>query len=160
MTILWREVDSLLAGGILAAAIYIVAALAGMPVNLDLVAKTINRFLGVSAPLFAIAGMVLLWIAGALVTEMLGLGGENRKWSGIAAVLFYLENAAPFVGLLECFISIVKALLAYADAGGTAPAQAILISNIAIALGASAAGCFVALCAHSLRAVVIHRMEG
>jgi hypothetical protein len=159
MTPVWREIDTLLAGAILAATLYIVGALAGMPVNLDLAAKTINRFLGFSAPLFAAAACVLLWTTGALIVEMLGLGGENRKWTGVAAVLNYIENAAPFVGLLECFVSIVKALLAYADAGGSASAQAILIANIAVALGASAAGCFVALGAHSLKAVIVHRME-
>jgi hypothetical protein len=159
MTVVWREIDTLLAGAILAAALYIVVALVGMPVNFDQAAKAINRFLGFSAPLFAAAGVVLLWSAGALIVEMLGLGGERRAWTGVAAVLNYIENAAPFVGLLECFVSIVKALLAYADAGGSAAAQAILIANIAVALGASAAGCFVALGAHSLKAVIVHRME-
>ena len=62
-------------------------------------------------------------------------------------------------GLLECFISIVKALLAYSDAGAGAAAQSILIANIAVALGASAVGCFVALIAHSLKAVLNHRMS-
>ena len=54
--------------------------------------------------------------------------------------------------------AIVKALLAYSEAGASAAAQSILIANIAVALGASAAGCFVALCAHSLKAMIAQRM--
>jgi hypothetical protein len=97
-------------------------------------------------------------IAVALIVELAGLTDIRRRWDGIVAALFYLENAAPFVGLLECFLSIVKALMAYSDAGASASAQSVLIANIAVALGASAVGCFVALVAHSLKALLVHRM--
>lgn len=152
-----REVDTLLVGGILAVALYLVFAIAGMRIDAGTAHDALGRFLGVSAPLFGAAAAFLLWVAGALLVEILGLAPTPRRWSGIAAALFYVENAAPFVGLLECFVSIVKALLAYSAAGGSAEAQSALISNIALALGASAVGCFVALCAHSLKAVVVHR---
>jgi hypothetical protein len=153
-----REVDSLMVGGIMAVGIYLVAGMSGLPFDVQSLSATAGKFLGVSAPLFAAAGLFLLWVCGALIVELAGLTDTKRRWSGIAAALFYLENAAPFVGLLECFISIVKALLAYSDAGASAASQSVLIANIAVALGASAVGCFVALIAHSLKAVLSHRM--
>jgi hypothetical protein len=159
LAILLREIDSALVGGIVAAVLYFALAQAGMRPDPEAVRAALGRFLGVSAPLFGAAAAFLLWVSGALLVETLSLAEAPRRWTGIAAALFYVENAAPFVGLLECFVSIVKALLAYSAAGGTTAAQTVLISNIAVALGASAAGCFVALCAHSLKAVVVHRAE-
>lgn len=159
LAVLHREVDTLLVGGIVAVALYFASALAGMRPDPETVRTALGRFLGVSAPLFGAAAGFLLWVTGALLMETMGFATTSRRWAGIAAAIFYVENAAPFVGLLECFVSIVKALLAYSAAGGAVAAQPVLISNIAIALGASAVGCFVALCAHSLKAVVVHREE-
>lgn len=153
-----REIDSLMVGGIMAVGIYLAVGMAGLEFDMHSLSALAGKFLGVSAPLFAAAGLFLLWVCGALIVEVAGLTDKRRQWSGVAAALFYLENAAPFVGLLECFLSIVKALLAYSDAGASAAAQSILIANIAIALGASAVGCLVALIAHSLKAVLSHRM--
>lgn len=151
-----REIDSLMVGGIVAVGGYLALAVAGVP-DLPSVTAMAAKFLGVSAPLFAAAGVFLLWVAGALIVEVTGLSDVRRRWAGIAGALFYVENAAPFVGLLECFLSIVKALLAYSAAGASAAAQSVLIANIAVALGASAVGCFVALIAHSLKAVITQR---
>lgn len=153
-----REIDSLMVGGIMAVGIYLAIGMTWLEFDVSSLSAMAGRFLGVSAPLFAAAGVFLLWVCGALVVEIAGLTEAKRRWSGVAAALFYLENAAPFVGLLECFISIVKALLAYSDAGASAASQSVLIANIAVALGASAVGCFVALIAHSLKAVLTHRM--
>lgn len=153
-----REIDSIMVGGIMAVGVYLAVGMTGLEFDVHSLAALAGKFLGVSAPLFAVAGLFLLWVCGALIVELAGLSDVQRKWEGISAALFYLENAAPFVGLLECFISIVRALLAYSDAGASAAAQSVLIANIAIALGASAAGCFVALIAHSLKAVLSHRM--
>jgi hypothetical protein len=157
MTVSRREIDSVVVGGIVAVGAYVAVAMTGT-VDFDVITATARKFLGVSAPLFAAAGLFLLWVIGALIVETAGLSTVRRRWGGVAAALFYLENAAPFVGLLECFLSIVKALLAYSEAGASAAAQSVLIANIAVALGASAGGCFVALCAHSLKAVLAHRM--
>ena len=157
VTITRREVDSAVVGGIVAVTGYLGFALAGAG-DVETIRAVAAKFLGVSAPLFAVAGIFLLWVTGALIVEVAGLSLARRRWDGIASALFYLENAAPFVGLLECFLSIVKALLAYSEAGASAAAQSILIANIAVALGASAAGCFVALCAHSLKAMIAQRM--
>jgi biopolymer transport protein ExbB/TolQ len=154
-----REIDTIMVGGIMAVGIYLALGLTGLGLDAGSLSAMAGRFLGVSAPLFAAALAFLLWVCGALTVELAGLTDVRRRWDGIAAALFYLENAAPFVGLLECFISIVKALLAYSDAGASAAAQSILIANIAVALGASAVGCFVALIAHSLKAVITHRMS-
>lgn len=151
-----REIDSLMVGGIVAVCGYLALIATGVA-DVESVAALAGKFLGVSAPLFAAAGVFLLWVAGALIVEVTGLTGVRRRWAGIANALFYVENAAPFVGLLECFLSIVKALLAYAAAGASAAAQSVLIANIAVALGASAVGCFVALIAHSLKAVITQR---
>jgi len=159
VAVIHRELNSTLVGGIVVAAIYLALAQTGLRLDPDGLRSVLGRFLGVSAPLFGAAGAFLLWVTGALLVETLGLAEAPRRWTGIAAALFYVENAAPFVGLLECFVSIVRALLAYSEAGGTTAAQSALISNIAIALGASAVGCFVALCAHSLKAVIVHRAE-
>ncbi len=153
-----REIDSLMVGGIMAVGVYLAAGMTGLEFDMQNLSTMAGRFLGVSAPLFAAAALFLLWVCGALIVELAGLTETKRRWSGVAAALFYLENAAPFVGLLECFISIVKALLAYSDAGANAASQSILIANIAVALGASAVGCFVALIAHSLKALLTHRM--
>ncbi|MGE4063085.1 MAG: MotA/TolQ/ExbB proton channel family protein [Rhodospirillaceae bacterium] len=153
-----REIDSVMVGGIMAVGVYLALGVTGLDLDAGSLSALAGKFLGISAPLFAAAGAFLLWVCGALVVELAGLTDARRRWDGIAAALFYLENAAPFVGLLECFISIVKALLAYADAGASAAAQSVLIANIAVALGASAVGCFVALIAHSLKAVLNHRM--
>lgn len=153
-----REIDSLMVGGIMALGVYLAAGMTGLEFDMQSLSAMAGKFLGVSAPLFAAAGLFLLWVCGALIVEIAGLTDTKRRWSGVAAALFYLENAAPFVGLLECFISIVKALLAYSDAGASAASQSVLIANIAVALGASAVGCFVALIAHSLKAVLTHRM--
>lgn len=153
-----REVDSIMVGGIMAVGVYLAVGMAGLEMDVHALAALAGKFLGVSAPLFAAAGVFLLWVCGALVVEIAGLTDIRRAWGGISSALFYLENAAPFVGLLECFISIVKALLAYSDAGASAAAQSVLIANIAVALGASAVGCFVALIAHSLKALLAHRM--
>jgi hypothetical protein len=154
-----REIDSIMVGGIMAVGVYLALGLTGLDLDAGSLSAMAGKFLGVSAPLFAAAGVFLLWVCGALIVETAGLTDMRRRWDGIAAALFYLENAAPFVGLLECFISIVQALLAYSDAGASAAAQSILIANIAVALGASAVGCFVALIAHSLKAVLTHRMS-
>ena len=154
-----REIDSLMVGGIMAVGAYLALGLTGLGLDASSLSAMAGKFLGVSAPLFAAAGIFLLWVCGALVVELAGLTDARRRWSGVAAALFYLENAAPFVGLLECFLSIVQALLAYSDAGANAASQSILIANIAVALGASAVGCFVALIAHSLKAVLTHRMS-
>jgi hypothetical protein len=157
MTVSRREIDSVVVGGIVAVGGYLAVAMSGV-VDMAVIAATAHKFLGVSAPLFAAAGVFLLWVIGALIVEVSGISSVRRRWDSVAAALFYLENAAPFVGLLECFLSIVKALLAYSEAGVSAAAQSVLIANIAVALGASAVGCFVALCAHSLKAVLAHRM--
>lgn len=153
-----REIDSAVVGGIIAVGGYLALVMTGAG-DLDSIAAMAAKFLGVSAPLFAAAGAFLLWVAGALIVEVTGLSDARRRWAGIASALFYLENAAPFVGLLECFMSIVKALLAYSAAGASAAAQSVLIANIAVALGASAVGCFVALIAHSLKAVIAQRQS-
>jgi len=153
-----REIDSLMLGAIVGVGGYLALAMTGVADATTIVAIG-KKFLGVSAPLFAVAGIFLLWVVGALIVEVVGLTNMRRRWDGVAAALFYLENAAPFVGLLECFISIVKALLAYSESGVNAAAQSVLIANIAVALGASAAGCFVALCAHSLKAMIGNRTE-
>ena len=157
MTLSRREIDSVMVGGIVAVGGYLAVAMAGVA-DFATVSAMARKFLGVSAPLFAIAGVFLLWVIGALIVDVAGLSSARRRWTGIASALFYLENAAPFVGLLECFLSIVKALLAYSEAGASAAAQSVLIANIAVALGASAVGCFVALCAHSLKAIIAQRM--
>jgi hypothetical protein len=154
-----READTLMVGAIVGVGAYLLIAL-GADLTTDTVLATVRKFLGISAPLFALALGFLLWVVGALIVEISGLSDMRRNWRGIDAALFYLENAAPFVGLLECFISIVKALLAYSAAGINVSAQSVLIANIAVALGASAAGCFVALFAHSMKALLAHRMDG
>lgn len=159
LQILRREVDTILVAAILAVGGYLVARAAGLWAGAGTASPGMGRFLGPSAPAFGAAGLLLLWVTGALAVELSGITQICRQWGAIAAALFYVENAAPFVGLLECFISIVKALLAYSAAGGSARAQPELIANIAIALGASAIGCFVALCAHSLKAVVAYRLR-
>jgi len=153
-----REMDSVMIAVIVAVAVYIGVGMTWVAFDLDTAGALASKFLGVSAPLFAAAGAFLLWVVGALIVELAGLTDIRRRWDGIVAALFYLENAAPFVGLLECFLSIVKALMAYSDAGASASAQSVLIANIAVALGASAVGCFVALVAHSLKALLVHRM--
>lgn len=158
-TVFRREADAAMIGAIVAVGGYLVVGAAGVELSTDVAFATIQKFLGASAPLFGAAAAFLLWVVGALIVEVGGLTETRRNWRGIDAALFYLENAAPFVGLLECFLSIVKALLAYAAAGVSVTAQSVLISNIAVALGASAAGCFVALFAHSLKAVLAHRMS-
>ena len=158
MTVSRREIDSVMVGAIVAVGGYLAVAATGAA-DATLISATAHKFLGVSAPLFVAAGLFLLWVVGALIVEVAGLTDIPRRWANVSAALFYLENAAPFVGLLECFLSIVKALLAYSDAGASAVAQSILIANIAVALGASAMGCFVALCAHSLKALLSHRMN-
>lgn len=159
LTISRREIDSVVIGVIAAVGCYLSVRMTGFNPDFGTVQAMSAKFLGMSAPLFAAAGIFLLWVIGALVVEIGGLTDVRRRWDGVAAALFYLENAAPFVGLLECFISIVKALLAYSEAGASAAAQSVLISNIAVALCASAVGCFVALLAHSLKAVLTHRMS-
>jgi hypothetical protein len=158
-TMVRREADTGLGAAIFAVAVYLLITDLGLGFDGATVLATVQKFLGPSAPLFAGATAFLLWVVAALVVEITGMTRLRRGWRGIDAALFYLENAAPFVGLLECFISIVKALLGYAAAGVSQTAQSLLISNIAIALGASAAGCFVALFAHSLRAILAHRTE-
>lgn len=160
LPVLWREMDTVLLVAILAVGIYLVCAVAGIRVDFVSARAAIGKFLGFSAPVFIAAIAFLAWVAGALAIEVLGFTSALRSWSGIAAMLFYVENVAPFVGLLECFISIVRALLAYSELGASAQAQSVLIANIAVALGASAVGCFVALLAHSLKAVVDYRREG
>jgi hypothetical protein len=156
--VIWREVDTLLCAIILLLVSYLGALAGGIRFDpIDAMRKA-AEFLGYTAPVFSLAGFFLLWVAGALMLEITGLAPVRRRWNGIAAALYYVENAAPFVGLLECFISIVKALLAYSAAGATAQAQSAMIASIAVALGASAAGCFVALCGHSFRALVVHRI--
>jgi hypothetical protein len=159
VTISRREIDSAMMGGIVAVGAYLGISMTGVDFDPSTAAAMASKFLGVSAPLFAAAGVFLLWVVGALIVEIAGLSDIRRRWDGVSAALFYLENAAPFVGLLECFISIVNALLAYAAAGASAAAQSVLIANIAVALGASAVGCFIALCAHSLKAALAHRIE-
>jgi hypothetical protein len=158
VTISRREIDSAMVGAIVGVGGY-VAMSASMGFDAAAASAMAGKFLGMSAPLFAVALVFLLWVVGALIVEISGLTDVRRRWDGVAAALYYVENAAPFVGLLECFISIVKALLAYSEAGGSAAAQSVLIANIAVALVASAVGCFVALCAHSLKAVIAHRTE-
>lgn len=158
VTVSRREIDTALIGAIVGVGGFVVLS---MSLGFDVVAAQAmaGKFLGLSAPLFAAAVLFLLWVAGALIVEIAGLTDLRRRWGGIGSALYYIENAAPFVGLLECFISIVKALLAYSEAGGSAAAQSVLIANIAVALGASAVGCFVALCAHSLKAVISGREQ-
>lgn len=155
---IWREVDTLLCALILLLGVYLASLAGGLRMDIPELAKRASEFLGFTAPVFLVAGLFLAWVAGALLLDLTGFAPRGRRWTGIAGGLYYVENAAPFVGLLECFISIVKALLAYSAAGATAQAQSAMIASIAVALGASAAGCFVALCAHSLRMLAAARV--
>lgn len=154
-----READTIMVAAIIVVGVYLLVAALGGETRADVVLPMMQKFLGVSAPLFASAIAFLLWVVGAVIVEIAKLTDIRRGWRGIDAALFYLENAAPFVGLLECFLSIVKALLAYSAAVINVTAQSMLIANIAVALGASAAGCFVALFAHSLKALLAHRID-
>jgi hypothetical protein len=156
--LLWRELDTILIVTILILGGWVVAGWSGGLPSLPELARWASEFLGFTAPIFFAAAIFLVWVIGALLLDMSGLSPARRRWRGIAGGLFYVENAAPFVGLLECFISIVKALLAYSAAGATPQAQSAMIASIAVALGASAAGCFVALCAHSLRMIAAGRV--
>jgi hypothetical protein len=155
--VFWRELDTLIAAVILLLAGWLAALSLGLQVDVVEMLRRAREFLGFTAPLFFVATLFLVWTAGALLLEVSGLAPATRRWGRIAGALYYVENAAPFVGLLECFISIVTALLAYSSAGATAQAQSAMIASIAVALGASAAGCFVALCANSLRTLVAGR---
>ena len=156
----WREIDTILCAIIFLALVWLAAFASGVHANpLDLLRRS-SEFLGFTAPVFLVAGAFIVWVSGAIALDLSGFAPVGRRWSGIAGGLYYVENAAPFVGLLECFISIVTALLAYSAAGATVQAQSAMIASIAVALGASAAGCFVALCAHSLRTLVMTRMIG
>jgi hypothetical protein len=152
-----REIDTVITTAILTVAVYLTLLLLGVKVSPLTAAQKASEFLGATGPVFLVAALFLAWVAGALAVEVLGLSTVPRHWAPLAAALFYVENAAPFVGLLECFISIVSALLAYSAAGAGPQAQSAMLANIAIALGASAAGCFIALCAHSLKALVVYR---
>ena len=154
----WREVDTLLCAVILLLGIYLAAVISGLRIEVPEIVKGAREFLGFTAPVFLAAGLFIAWVAGALLLDLTGLSPAGRRWNGIYGGLYYVENAAPFVGLLECFISIVQALLAYSAAGATPQAQSAMIASIAVALGASAAGCFVALCANSLRMLVNGRI--
>ena len=156
--ILWREIDTLLCAIILLLGLYLGSIMGGLSADLPELARNASKFLGFTAPVFLVAGLFLAWVTGALMVDLSGFAPRGRRWTGIAGGLYYIENAAPFVGLLECFISIVKALLAYSSAGATPQAQSAMIAGIAVALGASAAGCFVALCGHSLRTLVVSRI--
>ena len=156
---LWREIDTLLCTIILLLAAYLASLAAGARLDPGDTLRRAAEFLGFTAPVFFLAAAFLAWATGALLLELTGMSPLQRRWTTIAGTLFYVENAAPFVGLLECFISIVKALLAYSAAGATPQGQSAMIASIAIALGASAAGCFVALCAHSLKTIVLHRLR-
>ncbi len=156
---IWREVDTLLCVAILALLAWLAALAAGVRADPLALAGRASEFLGFTAPFFLAAFAFILWVTGALALDLSGFSPAARRWRGISNGLFYVENAAPFVGLLECFVSIVTALLAYSAAGATAQAQSAMIASIAVALGASAAGCFVALCAHSLRALIAGRND-
>jgi hypothetical protein len=156
--LLWRELDTLLIAVILCLGGVLVAGWGGGLPPLSDLARRASEFLGFTAPIFLAAALFLVWVVSALLLDISGMSPAPRRWRGIAGGLYYVENAAPFVGLLECFISIVKALLAYSAAGATAQAQSAMIASIAVALGASAAGCFVALCAHSLRTIAAGRI--
>jgi hypothetical protein len=158
-TVARREADTAIGAAILAVGLYLLATDFGIDFDAAAALATVHKFLGASAPLFALAALFLHWVVTALILEITGLTEIRRRWRSIEAALFYLETAAPFVGLLECFLSIVKALLAYAAAGVSVTAQSVLIANIAVALGASASGCFVALFAHSLKALLTHRID-
>jgi hypothetical protein len=155
---IWREVDTLLCALILLLGIYLAAVMGGLRSDVPELVKVAREFLGFTAPVFLAAGLFIAWVSGALMLDVTGFSPAVRRWNRIAGGLYYVENAAPFVGLLECFISIVKALLAYSAAGATPQAQSAMIASIAVALGASAAGCFVALCANSLRTIVNSRI--
>ena len=155
-----REVDTLVVTAMLAVGVYLALSAIGVQIDPHTTSRKAAEFLGVTGPVFLIAGAFLAWVAGALVVEMFSLTAAPRNRAPLAAALFYVENAAPFVGLLECFISIVSALLAYSAAAAGPQAQSAMIANIAVALGASAAGCFIALCAHSLKTVVMYRDGG
>lgn len=152
-----REIDTAVVAAILTVGAYLALLLLGMTLSPLMTARKAAEFLGAAGPVFLVAAAFLAWVAGALAVEVLGFSPLPRQWAPLAAILFYVENAAPFVGLLECFISIVSALLAYSAAGAGPQAQSAMLANIAIALGASAAGCFIALCAHSLKALVVYR---
>src|SRR3954466_12694126 len=94
-----READSMMVGAIVALGGYLAVTGTGVA-DAATLTTTVGKFLGVSAPLFALALAFLLWVMGALIVEVAGLSDVRRRWDGIAAALFYLENAAPFVGLL------------------------------------------------------------
>lgn len=119
----------------------------------------VERFLGISIPLFGAALAFLIWVLAALVGDIAGLT-EPRAWNSVARALAYLERVLPYAALTFCFVEIIEGLLAYAAAKGGAEAQPNLIAAVAVALVASAAGSAGALVAHSLRSLVVRRSEG
>jgi hypothetical protein len=143
-----REIDTLLVFAITVAGLK----LAGLPID----PATFTRFLGMTSFLFLGALASLGWVAAAIVTDWLWTT-TPRSWTGIAAFLLYMENASPYFGLIACFLSIIRALREYSTAGATATAQAELTGEIGTALGATVAGCIIALVAYSFRSIVVHR---
>src|SRR4051812_694667 len=79
-----REIDSAMVGAIIAVGGYLAVAATGL-VDTATASAMARKFLGVSAPLFAAAGLFLLWVVGALVVELAGLTDVRRRWDGIAA---------------------------------------------------------------------------
>jgi hypothetical protein len=155
-----REVDTAVIGAILLAAAYLaMISLAPAMLAHNLLALS-WQWLGLAAPLFGAAALFLTWVVAAWLAEVLGLTHLSRHWNRIVVACLYISESAPYVALIECFLSIIGALIAYSAAGATAQAQSAMIAQVAVALAASATGCGIAFVAFSLATLVSHRAGG
>lgn len=151
-----REVDTLLIGGLILAAAVLLAGSVFGSIDLDLIRHVAWHYLGWTAPIFASGACFLLWTAAALVTEWLGIG-PPRNWTAVASGCTYAVEIFPYLSLVATFVSIIRALQAYAVAGPTLAAQATMIEHVAIGLGTSAAGCAAAFLAYTLNWLIGRR---
>lgn len=155
-----RELNSVLIAIIVGVTTYIGARWATPQVGSEGLHELVQKFVGLAWPFFATVMIYLYYVIGAWVVETFALG-IPRAWAGISQTLHWAAEACPLVGLLTTFLSLLRALMAYGEAGlGNPGTQATFISQFAIAFGSSIAGGILALMAFTLHRIVPQPLLG
>jgi len=145
-----REFNTLLLATIVAIAAFVALRSAAPEIATADARIYLDRFMGFSWPFFVAVSVFLLYVIGAWLVAIFGLG-PPRRWDGLGHALHWTAEACPLVGLLTTFLSLLTALLVYGEAGpGNPGTQAAFITQFAIAFGSSIAGGVLALIAFTL----------
>jgi hypothetical protein len=152
-----RELNTLLVVAIVLVGTYLTARAVVPGLGMGDIADLTHRFVGPAWPFFSAVALFLTYVSAAWAAEAMRLVPARTDWGGFARVLHWATEACPLVGLITTFLSLLQALLVYAEAGGPGnpEVQAAFIGRFGVAFGSSIAGGILALMAFTLHRIVV-----